>query len=147
MNFCRFSLRHKLFVSLSIVMYFSFIVILLYPGLQGIYISRIQEDSLAEKCGLRPGDQILSTNYTSFMDGITCKQAFRIICENDCLLFNICPRHEELSLQRKHHSYAWIDADGRPTTTLIEEPSLMERQINSINTSPFQRKSPIEEFE
>ena len=99
---------------------------------------------MAEKCGLRAGDQILSTNYTSFLDGITCKQALRIICENDCLLFNICPRHEALSHQRRHHCYAWIDVDGRPTSPpppdrpLPTESSLMERQLNS---SPFRRKS------
>jgi len=97
---------------------------------------------MAEKCGLTPGDQILSTNYTSFLDGITCQQAFRIICENDCLLLNILPRHEALSHQRRHHCYAWIDPDGRPVSPpppdrdIITESSSLE-----INSSPFRRKS------
>ncbi len=116
-------------------------------GLQGIYISRIQEDSLAEKCGLTPGDQILSTNYTSFLDGITCQQAFRIICENECLLLNVLPRHEALSHQRRHHCYAWIDSDGRPTSPpppdrdIINDSSSLEQQISQMNSSPFRRKS------
>ena len=35
------------------------------PGL-GVYISRIEEHSVAERAGLRPGDTILEVNGTPF---------------------------------------------------------------------------------
>ncbi|RWS06841.1 uncharacterized protein B4U79_16175 [Dinothrombium tinctorium] len=87
-------------------------------GLQGtIYISRVAEHSAAEKCGLAPGDQILSANYTSFLDpSITCQKALHIICSENCLTLNILPRREALSSQRRHHTYAWIDPEGRPVS-------------------------------
>lgn len=36
-----------------------------FPGL-GVYISRIEENSVAERAGLRPGDTILEVNGTPF---------------------------------------------------------------------------------
>lgn len=44
-----------------VCVYFRF----LSPGL-GVYISRIEENSVAERAGLRPGDTILEVNGTPF---------------------------------------------------------------------------------
>ena len=98
-------------------------------GLQGIYVSRVQENSLAEKCGLSNGDQILAVNYTSFLDGtITCQQAFNMICDNECLLMSILPRREAIlrqqqqQQQQRRHQY-WVDADGQPINSPDSPPS------------------------
>ena len=95
-------------------------------GLQGIYVSRVQENSLAEKCGLSNGDQLLAVNYTSFLDGtITCQQAFNMICDNECLLMSILPRREAIlrqQQQQRRHQY-WIDTDGRPINSPDSPPS------------------------
>lgn len=36
-----------------------------FPGV-GVYISRVEEGSVAERAGLRPGDSILEVNGTPF---------------------------------------------------------------------------------
>jgi len=41
------------------------VVFILSAGL-GVYISRIEENSVAERAGLRPGDTILEVNGTPF---------------------------------------------------------------------------------
>ena len=43
----------------------SFIVHELFSGV-GVYISRVEEGSVAERAGLRPGDTILEVNGTPF---------------------------------------------------------------------------------
>ncbi|KFB53878.1 hypothetical protein ZHAS_00022322 [Anopheles sinensis] len=55
---------YKLFTDVPIAHYISF-HFLLPPGV-GVYISRIEEGSVAERAGLRPGDTILEVNGTPF---------------------------------------------------------------------------------
>lgn len=43
----------------------------------GVYISRIEEGSLAERAGLRPGDSILEVNGTPFT-GISHEEALKV---------------------------------------------------------------------
>lgn len=53
----------------------------------GVYISRIEEGSLAERAGLRPGDTILEVNGTPFTS-VSHDEALKV---NDILLFNQPP--------------------------------------------------------
>lgn len=46
------------------------------PGV-GVYISRVEEGSVAERAGLRPGDTILEVNGTPFT-GITHEEALKV---------------------------------------------------------------------
>ena len=87
----------------------------LEAGLKGtIYISQVAKSSLAEKNNLSVGDQILSANYTSFLDpNITCQKATHIICLEKCLNLTVLPSREIALSQRRHHNYAWIDPKGR----------------------------------
>lgn len=43
----------------------------------GVYISRVEEGSVAEKAGLRPGDSILEVNGTPFT-AITHDEALKV---------------------------------------------------------------------
>lgn len=43
----------------------------------GVYISRIEEESVAERAGLRPGDTILEVNGTPF-SGMTHDEALSV---------------------------------------------------------------------
>lgn len=43
----------------------------------GVYISRIEESSVAERSGLRPGDTILEVNGTPFL-GMTHDEALAV---------------------------------------------------------------------
>lgn len=47
----------------------------------GVYISRVEEGSVAERAGLRPGDSILEVNGTPFT-GISHEEALKV-----CLLY------------------------------------------------------------
>lgn len=65
----------------------------------GVYISRIEEGSLAERAGLRPGDTILEVNGTPFTS-VSHDEALKvsILCTNliliCCIIFwNICIRN------------------------------------------------------
>lgn len=48
----------------------------LIPGI-GVYISRIEEGSVAERAGLRPGDTILEVNGTPFTT-LTHEEALKV---------------------------------------------------------------------
>lgn len=48
----------------------------LFPGV-GVYISRIEENSVAERAGLRPGDTILEVNGTPFLS-ISHEEALKV---------------------------------------------------------------------
>lgn len=43
----------------------------------GVYISRVEEGSVAERAGLRPGDSILQVNGTPF-SGISHEDALKV---------------------------------------------------------------------
>lgn len=43
----------------------------------GVYISRIEENSVAERAGLRPGDTILEVNGTPFLS-ISHEEALKV---------------------------------------------------------------------
>lgn len=45
----------------------------------GVYISRVEEGSVAERAGLRPGDSILEVNGTPFT-GISHEEALKVTC-------------------------------------------------------------------
>lgn len=56
----------------------------------GVYVSRIEEGSLAERAGLRPGDSILEVNGTPFTsvshdEALKVRQPFKI----DSLIFQL----------------------------------------------------------
>lgn len=56
----------------------------LFSGV-GVYISRVEEGSVAERAGLRPGDTILEVNGTPFR-AVTHEEALKVSCNFSHLL-------------------------------------------------------------
>lgn len=54
----------------------------------GVYISRIEEGSLAERAGLRPGDTILEVNGTPFTS-ISHEEALKVTSAAGCQVFTV----------------------------------------------------------
>lgn len=64
----------------------------------GVYISRVEEGSVAERAGLRPGDSILEVNGTPFT-GISHEEALKV-----CVFVMRLPLSVEATLQEDYYS-------------------------------------------
>ncbi|XP_017878493.1 whirlin-like isoform X3 [Ceratina calcarata] len=91
----------------------------------GVYISRVEEGSVAERAGLRPGDTILEVNGTPFR-AVTHEEALKML--KSCRTLSMTVRGPALNPRcRGNHpvwsssggrqqSCSWIDRQGRPTS-------------------------------
>ncbi|KAL1124032.1 hypothetical protein AAG570_001802 [Ranatra chinensis] len=92
-----------------------------FHGFQGVYISRVEEGSVAERAGLRPGDSILQVNGTPFT-GISHEDALKVLksCRELSMTVRSStpivqpppPPHPPPHLQ----PYSWVDRKGRPAS-------------------------------
>ncbi|XP_065202661.1 whirlin-like isoform X3 [Planococcus citri] len=91
------------------------------PDNVGVYISRVEEGSIAEKSGLRPGDSILEVNGIPFTN-ISHEEALKIL--KSCRQISMTIRTSPLSNRQKYgmggwlvrQSYSWMDRMGRPVS-------------------------------
>ncbi|XP_025829270.1 uncharacterized protein LOC108733858 [Agrilus planipennis] len=92
----------------------------------GVYISRVEEGSVAERAGLRPGDSILEVNGTPFT-GISHEEALKML--KSCKKLSMTVRSPALplgSLDNKggfrttRQTCSWIDRQGRPVSPPME---------------------------
>ncbi|XP_060516526.1 whirlin isoform X2 [Cylas formicarius] len=91
----------------------------------GVYISRVEEGSVAERVGLRPGDSILEVNGKPFT-GISHEEALKML--KSCRKLSMTVRSPALpgdvlggrgaSWQRQ--TCSWMDRHGRPVSPPIE---------------------------
>ncbi|XP_076764204.1 whirlin protein dyschronic isoform X6 [Xylocopa sonorina] len=90
----------------------------------GVYISRVEEGSVAERAGLRPGDTILEVNGTPFR-AVTHEEALKML--KSCRTLSMTVRgpaldprcrgnHPMWSTSGRQQSCSWIDRQGRPTS-------------------------------
>ncbi|XP_031365557.1 whirlin isoform X3 [Apis dorsata] len=90
----------------------------------GVYISRVEEGSVAERAGLRPGDTILEVNGTPFR-AVTHEEALKML--KSCRTLSMTVRgpaldprcrggHPVWSSSGRQQSCSWIDRQGRPTS-------------------------------
>ncbi|NXX86233.1 WHRN protein, partial [Urocolius indicus] len=92
----------------------------------GIYVSLVEPGSLAEREGLRVGDQILGVNGKS-LDRATHAEAVRVL--KGCKKLNLCVH----SVGRipggyvTNHIYTWVDPQGRS----VSPPSGLPQQQHS----------------
>lgn len=78
-----------IFISSLLLLLLLLILLILFIGV-GVYISRVEEGSVAERAGLRPGDTILEVNGTPFR-AVTHEEALKVflntyLSKNDCKL-------------------------------------------------------------
>ncbi|XP_076631328.1 whirlin protein dyschronic isoform X6 [Colletes latitarsis] len=90
----------------------------------GVYISRVEEGSVAERAGLRPGDTILEVNGTPFR-AVTHEEALKML--KSCRTLSMTVRgpaldprcrvgHPVWSTSGRQQSCSWMDRQGRPAS-------------------------------
>ncbi|XP_015126274.1 whirlin isoform X4 [Diachasma alloeum] len=90
----------------------------------GVYISRVEEGSVAERAGLRPGDTILEVNGTPFR-AVTHEEALKML--KSCRTLSMTVRgpaldprcrggHPVWSGSGRQQSCSWMDRQGRPAS-------------------------------
>ncbi|XP_046747299.1 whirlin isoform X6 [Diprion similis] len=90
----------------------------------GVYISRVEEGSVAERAGLRPGDTILEVNGIPFR-AVTHEEALKML--KSCRTLSMTVRgpaldprcrgsHPGWSASGRQQSCSWMDRQGRPAS-------------------------------
>ncbi|KAJ8918444.1 hypothetical protein NQ315_008141 [Exocentrus adspersus] len=92
----------------------------------GVYISRVEEGSVAERAGLRPGDSILEVNGTPFT-GISHEEALKML--KSCRKLSMTVRSPALpgggvvgggAPWQMRQTCSWMDRHGRPVSPPLE---------------------------
>uniref|UniRef100_A0A8C4XC10 Whirlin n=1 Tax=Erpetoichthys calabaricus TaxID=27687 RepID=A0A8C4XC10_ERPCA len=103
----------------------------------GIYVSLVEPGSLAEKEGLRVGDQILRVN-DKVLDGVTHAEAVKVLKGSKKLSLSVRSVGRIPGGYVTNHVYTWVDPQGRsvsPPADLIEHHSASLRRSNSERRS------------
>ncbi|CAG9566692.1 unnamed protein product [Danaus chrysippus] len=93
----------------------------------GVYISRVEEGSVAERAGLRPGDSILQVNGTPF-SGISHEDALKML--KSCRQLTMVVRTAGALVGRA--SCSWMDRYGRPASPPPQRPLRSASKDRSI---------------
>ncbi|XP_037297597.1 whirlin isoform X3 [Manduca sexta] len=93
----------------------------------GVYISRVEEGSVAERAGLRPGDSILQVNGTPF-SGISHEDALKML--KSCRQLTMTVRTAGALVGRA--SCSWMDRYGRPASPPPLRPTRSASKDRSI---------------
>ncbi|XP_030765486.1 whirlin [Sitophilus oryzae] len=90
----------------------------------GVYISRVEEGSVAERAGLRPGDSILEVNGTPFT-GISHEEALKML--KSCRKLSMTVRSPNLpgaacggAPWQMRQTCSWMDRHGRSVSPPLE---------------------------
>ncbi|CAH0557525.1 unnamed protein product [Brassicogethes aeneus] len=92
----------------------------------GVYISRVEDGSVAERAGLRPGDSILEVNGTPFT-GISHEEALKML--KSCRKLSMTVRSPTMpsgggmgggTTWQMRQTCSWMDRHGRPVSPPME---------------------------
>ncbi|XP_016306602.1 whirlin-like isoform X4 [Sinocyclocheilus anshuiensis] len=107
----------------------------------GIYVSLVEPGSLAEKEGLRIGDQIMKVNDKVF-DRVTHAEAVKVLKGSKKLSMSVRSVGRIPGGYVTNHVYTWVDPQGRsvspPPDLLEEHRSATLRRSNSQGRSHMQ---------
>ncbi|XP_073791195.1 whirlin isoform X4 [Danio rerio] len=107
----------------------------------GIYVSLVEPGSLAEKEGLRMGDQIMKVNDKVF-DRVTHADAVKVLKGSKKLCMSVRSVGRIPGGYITNHVYTWVDPQGRsvspPPDLLAEHRSATLRRSNSQGRSHMQ---------
>lgn len=107
----------------------------------GIYVSLVEPGSLAEKEGLRMGDQIMKVNDKVF-DRVTHADAVKVLKGSKKLCMSVRSVGRIPGGYVTNHVYTWVDPQGRsvspPPDLLAEHRSATLRRSNSQGRSHMQ---------
>ncbi|XP_040012563.1 whirlin isoform X2 [Xiphias gladius] len=106
----------------------------------GIYVSLVEPGSLAEKEGLRIGDQIMKVNDKVF-DKVTHAEAVKVLKGSKKLCLSVRSVGRIPGGYVTNHVYTWVDPQGRsvsPPSDLPEHRSATLRRTDSQRRSNMQ---------
>uniref|UniRef100_A0A673XVV6 Whirlin n=1 Tax=Salmo trutta TaxID=8032 RepID=A0A673XVV6_SALTR len=106
----------------------------------GIYVSLVEPGSLAEKEGLRIGDQIMKVNNTVF-DKVTHAEAVKVLKGSKKLSLWVRSVGRIPGGYVTNHVYTWVDPQGRSVTP---PPDLPEHRSATLRRSDSQRRSNMQ---
>ncbi|KAM9641286.1 whirlin isoform 1-T1 [Trichechus inunguis] len=105
----------------------------------GIYVSLVEPGSLAEKEGLRVGDQILRVNDKS-LARVTHAEAVKALKGSKKLLLSVYSAGRIPGTYVTNHIYTWVDPQGRSTSP---PSSLPQPHSSSLRQREGDRRSTL----
>uniref|UniRef100_UPI00398F1178 whirlin n=1 Tax=Pristiophorus japonicus TaxID=55135 RepID=UPI00398F1178 len=106
----------------------------------GIYVSLVEQGSLAEKEGLRVGDQILRVNDKVF-DKVTHGEAVKVLKGSKKLTLYVRSVGRIPGGYITNHVYTWVDPLGR---SVSPPPDLLEHRSNTLRRKDSEKKSNLQ---
>ncbi|XP_060746859.1 whirlin isoform X2 [Tachysurus vachellii] len=109
----------------------------------GIFVSLVEPGSMAEKEGLRVGDQILKVNDKVF-DRVTHAEAVKVLKGNKKLCMSVRSMGRIPGGYVTNHVYTWVDPHGR---SVSPPPDLMEHHSATLNRNQGKQRSHMQLLE
>ncbi|XP_029301339.1 whirlin isoform X3 [Cottoperca gobio] len=106
----------------------------------GIYVSLVEPGSLAEKEGLRIGDQIMKVNDKVF-DKVTHAEAVKVLKGSKKLGLSVRSVGRIPGGYVTNHVYTWVDPQGR---SVSPPPDLPEHRSATLRRTDSQRRSNMQ---
>ncbi|XP_072309547.1 whirlin isoform X2 [Eucyclogobius newberryi] len=106
----------------------------------GIYVSLVEPGSLAQKQGLRVGDQILKVNDKTF-DNFSHADAVKVLKGSKKLNLTVRSVGRIPGGYVTNHVYTWVDPQGR---SVSPPPDLPQHQSATLRRSDSQRRSHMQ---
>uniref|UniRef100_A0A672HKC6 Whirlin n=1 Tax=Salarias fasciatus TaxID=181472 RepID=A0A672HKC6_SALFA len=106
----------------------------------GIYVSLVEPGSLAEKEGLRVGDQIMKVNDKVF-EKVTHAEAVKVLKGSKKLNLSVRSVGRIPGGYVTNHVYTWVDPQGR---SVSPPPDLPEHRSATLRRSDSQRRSNMQ---
>uniref|UniRef100_A0A674DTP1 Whirlin n=1 Tax=Salmo trutta TaxID=8032 RepID=A0A674DTP1_SALTR len=106
----------------------------------GIYVSQVEPGSLAEKEGLRIGDQIMKVNSTVF-DKVTHAEAVKVLKGSKKLSLSVQSVGRIPGGYVTNHVYTWVDPQGH---SVPPPPDLPELRSATLRCTDSQRRSTMQ---
>ncbi|XP_047426696.1 whirlin isoform X1 [Mugil cephalus] len=106
----------------------------------GIYVSLVEPGSLAEKEGLRIGDQIMKVNDKVF-DKVTHAEAVKVLKGSKKLCLSVRSVGRIPGGYVTNHVYTWVDPHGR---SVSPPPDLPEHRSATMRRNDSQRRSNMQ---
>ncbi|XP_039635758.1 whirlin isoform X3 [Perca fluviatilis] len=106
----------------------------------GIYVSLVEPGSLAEKQGLRIGDQIMKVNDKVF-DKVTHAEAVKVLKGSKKLCLSVRSVGRIPGGYVTNHVYTWVDPQGR---SVSPPPDLTEHRSATLRRTDSQRRSNMQ---
>ncbi|XP_062269006.1 whirlin isoform X1 [Platichthys flesus] len=106
----------------------------------GIYVSLVEPGSLAEKEGLRIGDQIMRVNDKVF-EKVTHAEAVKVLKGSKKLCLSVRSVGRIPGGYVTNHVYTWVDPQGRGVSP---PPDLLEHRSATLKRNDSQRRSNMQ---